>query len=444
MAQSIRVVIYATLLASFVAACTEKPVGPDVVYQPRKDSEGGGQTPQQQEQAPSNGGVTAPTSVPDVYVPPPVVSTPAIEPEGEPVVVEDPANATPAPPGRPFGGGIGSNCGPSTGCGGAATVCFTEDYPQGMCSAPCSRYCADTSTSKTFCINDPSGEGGMCAAKCGSDSDCRSGYKCETRTRFNENQLSNKVCVPQTAPQSSCAEELARLIPYARSVNATTQSYAACGFSGTCMIDDPVELPDTIYGITFEDTTSPGSGYMKMSCRMAHALVRFAQYARAGKGTNGLESPIRTVRYDKLYACTGTADGDSVSAHGRGEAIDVTAMVTASGQTLSASSYNLLPSLDALELGTLMFNLRKEHAFNQIFTPSCGADRANLYANHLHMALGAGSSPVRDWMNGGGWQLDEQAITLERGSDGKWRDLVSSPGAEDCQLQSWEVCYAGF
>ena len=95
--------------------------------------------------------------------------------------------------------------------------------PFSACSAPCSRFCSDTTSSKTFCINDRAGEGGICVAKCSADSDCRPGYSCQLRARFNESTIQKKVCVPDNVAPKTCVEELVDMIETQRAYEVNSK-----------------------------------------------------------------------------------------------------------------------------------------------------------------------------------------------------------------------------
>ena len=403
-----------------------------VEYRPRSESNGANATTGQ----PSS---TGPTGSQTQTLPPVVATTPPTDPEGERTVIEDPG-APPPPAGRSFGGGIGSNCGGGVSCLGGATECLSDSYPSGMCSTPCSRFCPDTAASKTFCINDRSGDGGICAAKCTSNSDCRAGYKCEMKSRFNENGLSKNVCVPSTEPARSCVDELVALVPNGAGLAEIHEGYQTCNSNQPgCDLTDGVRIPTNLRGVSFINTAGPTS-WIDVSCKMAHSLVRFADFARA----NG----VTHVAYSKAYSCEGSATGDSVSPHGLGLALDVTSFTrrdsTGAVKTYDATDYTTALVINDLWMVDFLKALQKNHVFSNIYTKECRAssDPAALFEDHFHFDMSQVDAPIRDWyVSGGHWYLDYEELRLVTGASGKVDSTIAvSPAA--CVVQASALCEA--
>lgn len=99
-------------------------------------------------------------------------------------------------------GWVGGACAEDLLCGGA--TCDLE-APGGRCALPCERLCPDQAGHPgTFCVDasdDPmdAGTQGICVLQCAEDTDCRTGYTCQTRSRFKEDATERKVCVPAPA-----------------------------------------------------------------------------------------------------------------------------------------------------------------------------------------------------------------------------------------------------
>ena len=400
--------------------------------------------PRSQTQATDGTGATGPTNQTTTTTTShtettPISSTPPPDPEHERTIVEDPMVPTPPPPpGRAFGGGIGSNCGGADTCVGAATMCLSDAYPSGMCSSPCSRFCTDTATSKTFCINDRAGDGGICVAKCTTTADCRPGYKCDTRSRFNESTFQKKVCVPETEPSRDCVSELVNVLPNAAELPAIVDGYTTCNASKPgCVVTQPMSIPTTIKGVKFEKSTDPNATMMTVSCKMAHALVRFADYAKTQK--------VKKVKWSKAYMCEGTADGAAVGAHGLGEALDivsVTKSVNGTDTTYEASDYTTALVITDFWMVDFLKSLQKNHVFSNIYTKECHAftsDAAYLYDDHFHVDLTNSGAPIRDWFTGGHWYLDRKDLRLvQNGTTYSDQEFDVSPGA--CNILTSQLC----
>lgn len=414
------------------AACQPTAPSNRQPYNPRT----AGTTPTPTSSTPSNQTQT---------LPPPAVTTPPPDPTEERTVVPDPADPAPPPPAdRAYGGGIGSNC--ATGgdtCLSPATTCLNDaGYPSGMCSAPCSRFCSDTAASKTFCINDRSGEGGICATKCAQDSDCRQGYVCQTRARYNETAIQKKVCVPASEPAKSCMDELAAMVPGGAEMAPITDGYETCNSSKVgCSVADPVQLPLSIHGVDFHDASAPGAGTMIVSCKLGQALVRFADFART--------QHITDVEFSKTYSCEGAADGNSVSTHGLGEAIDFVSFTkwdTAQNKAVlyRASDYTTALVITDFFMVDFLKALQKNHVFSNIYTKECYAypNGAHLFDDHFHVDLTNADAPIRDWFSGGHWYLDYKDLRLtQNGTSFSDQEVDVQPRA--CNITTAQLCEPG-
>ncbi len=372
-------------------ACRPRPFTQGAEYKPRSEAPPTAtqSTPTPVYTPPPNIRNTTPPNVPppEEQPQPPVPEvTPPTNPEEE-----ETGGGTQAPPPSPertYGGGIGSNCGDGASCGRDSTVCLTTGYPGGLCSKPCSRFCPDDpGVVSTLCVNDQSGTGGLCVAKCTQNSDCRAGYKCETRARFNEPEKTAKVCVPETEIERSCDETLADILPFAQCWLQPEESWAACGgVEYSCAVRSPTMVPYRLNGVQYEHATAPTT-YLDMSCRMAQTLFRLGYVAK--------QLGVHTVRYQRLYQCEGDEDFATTSEHGIGEAIDIVSI------GMNNASYDA----HSAEMKAFMEKASYYHIFNNIYTSACNT---TFFGDHVHADLGLGAAPIRDFF-AGHWQIDEPA-----------------------------------
>ncbi|MBN1944915.1 MAG: SUMF1/EgtB/PvdO family nonheme iron enzyme [Bradymonadales bacterium] len=115
----------------------------------------------------------------------------------------------------PNQGWIGGACTSEESCDYTSSICLTDGYPNGMCSLWCTQLCPDSTDPEdavTFCIQDPDTSGqGICVSRCDwslfPSGGCREGYRCVTRTRFNEPSVSTQVCLPDEDSPSECTAE---------------------------------------------------------------------------------------------------------------------------------------------------------------------------------------------------------------------------------------------
>lgn len=111
-----------------------------------------------------------------------------------------PLNTTPQcdsdwTPKHPHDGWIGGSCSADRFCGGSQTHCDGQ-LPGGLCTKPCDRICPDQpGRPTTFCV-DMGGSSGSCVLQCEESSECRDGYTCKAVNRYNEPEVTEKVCVP--------------------------------------------------------------------------------------------------------------------------------------------------------------------------------------------------------------------------------------------------------
>ena len=97
-------------------------------------------------------------------------------------------------------GWIGDGCLSDDEC--STGLCTPIDGgPRGICTEPCDRFCPDREGgfAGTFCAPAPSSvpeDGGMCVARCSSDSDCVVGTTCRAIGRYGQSGLVRRTCLP--------------------------------------------------------------------------------------------------------------------------------------------------------------------------------------------------------------------------------------------------------
>lgn len=115
---------------------------------------------------------------------------------------------------RPDGSAAATVCVPGEQAGWIGDGCLADDEcasgrcvpvsggPRGVCSEPCERFCPDSDSpahAATFCVAAPASmpaEGGLCMAQCFNDDACPEGMACQEAPRFNQSNVTRKVCLP--------------------------------------------------------------------------------------------------------------------------------------------------------------------------------------------------------------------------------------------------------
>jgi hypothetical protein len=88
---------------------------------------------------------------------------------------------------------VGSPCTKDSDCGAAPFFCHLGDHPGGYCMRDCNIAHGDADCpSEAICQFD--GTTGECHAKCGAQSDCRSGYECSPASNASDNMASHSYC----------------------------------------------------------------------------------------------------------------------------------------------------------------------------------------------------------------------------------------------------------
>lgn len=326
---------------------------------------------------------------PTATAPSPLATPPGQDPGGavpDSETVPDPGTSNPS---RPYGGGIGSDCGT---CSEPANVCLGS-FPGGMCSRACSRLCPDApGQAKTFCIDDRSATGGICVAKTDSSlgGGCRPGYVPAMRPRFNEPAVTAQVCVPAAEETASCLDELRALIGWTEpwtSPESPVPGHPAL----LCRVPEGVALGDQLNGVFLVEDGAFASRPLEVSCRFAQTLVRMSEsLSKLG---------IERLSYRYLYACEADELGNGVSPHGLGEAMDIVSVATSTTE-FSFSTFQV--PYDYSFLQAVIEKLSADHVFTNIYTPFCNAE---MYPDFAHVDIGPGNSPIRGLVDPQ-WSID--------------------------------------
>ena len=112
---------------------------------------------------------------------------------------------------------VGGECSDKGHCGPSLNGCSNEilplDLSETFCTVSCERICPDANvpySSITFCADIGAAYGqeseGWCVPRCDiglfPDNDgCRSGFRCQSATRFGEDDVRASVCLPETVSQ---------------------------------------------------------------------------------------------------------------------------------------------------------------------------------------------------------------------------------------------------
>ncbi|MBI3073639.1 MAG: serine hydrolase [Deltaproteobacteria bacterium] len=121
---------------------------------------------------------------------------------------------------------IGGPCESAASCNYPGAICLASGFQGGHCSLACTRTCPDRASQPvTFCI-DGDDATGRCVSKCATDADCRAGYRCGARGRFNEPTTLQNVCVPpdvRPAPLPASPSPYPARIAAVRATHDTTK-----------------------------------------------------------------------------------------------------------------------------------------------------------------------------------------------------------------------------
>ena len=299
-------------------------------------------------------------------------------------------------------GFIGGPCDVDADCGYEGGFCLSEaaGFPNGMCSAPCEKFCPDQEGMvMTFCIDGPTVEvnepPGLCTMRCDfglSENGCRPGYKCVELPRFNDPSVIIPSCVPSEGPgeafdpvgPTSCQKELTAL-----GIGYTVASNPKASPDGhpnlICDIKDPIKVDGVMHGVSYRYDTLGGTAKPIFSaCALALALEKMALLLSA----NG----VTDLLHWGVYNCRVVSGTNKLSQHGLAAAIDIRGLVFDDGVQITVlddwEKDTDAPLTDAGQyLKWFVETLFADGVFNILLTPNYNA----AHKDHFHLDLTPGS-----------------------------------------------------
>ena len=296
-------------------------------------------------------------------------------------------------------GWIGGPCTSDRDCDYEDGLCITEDgdYPRGMCTQPCDRFCPDRDgLPVTFCIDDVLMTSGACVQRCDyiafSGSGCRPGYSCVTRARTNDLSTTNGVCLPTSQvgepdpvePPPGSSECIQRLAALGVNFEYRGNQSESAGAGVSCMIEDAVRVQNPINGVVYRYIESSNATALYGSCELMLAIYDLSTLLR--------EYNIVEVGHIGTYNCRVISGTNTVSRHGYGDALDIGSLFDTSGD-----EYNLIQHWEhdttsfSTDKARILYEIgRQMHTrdiFNIVLTPNYNA----AHDNHFHVDLTPGS-----------------------------------------------------
>ena len=297
-------------------------------------------------------------------------------------------------------GWIGGPCSLDNDCDYPGGLCLPENggYPRGMCTQECDRFCPDQDGMPvTFCIDNVLMGPGACVQRCDyvvfDETGCRPGYRCVTRPRSGEPEITFGVCLPtqqvgEPEPiippdgSSNCIQELAAL-----GVNFELRGdqRESAGNGLTCEIPDAVRVQNPINGVVYRYIESASASPLYGSCELMLSIYELSGLLR--------EYGINEVGHIGTYNCRVISGTSTISRHGYGDAIDLASFFTNSGE-----EYNLVRDWQhdttnfSTEAARALYEIGQQmHArdiFNIVLTPNYNA----AHDNHFHVDLTPGGN----------------------------------------------------
>jgi hypothetical protein len=306
-------------------------------------------------------------------------------------------------------GWVGGACAQDGDCAYDGGICLkeSEGFPGGLCTMRCTSTCPDRlgaaypDNTETFCVASPVSRisGGICVSKCDYQKEplgCRSGYRCETRSRPSDASYLRNACMPGDPicygqASASCIDYRGAANPLGHPDGCTSE---------LCDVREALYIRNPVAGITYRNSSGNASD-MFGACPLAVALGRLGALLR--------EMGVTEVNHYGTYNCRLIAGTTcSLSQHGLGLAIDIASFKRADGSTVSilndwepAQSIAIEVRRDnpcrfdytpATEKGRWLYDLVHrmcdERIWSIILTPNYNA----AHDNHLHVDLTAGRS----------------------------------------------------
>jgi len=297
-------------------------------------------------------------------------------------------------------GFIGSPCASDAECDYDGGFCLqaADGYADGMCSAPCDRFCDDADGHPTtFCVDGaqvlaaPADWDGGCHSRCDfghfSESGCRDGYGCAVADRAND-PARTWVCLPGVETElGDCPAELAaRDVPFELAVVDPRSPDSHPNL--TCSVQEPVMLLGEIHGVELRYVDGDRPIRTLAACEMALALTDTIDDVRP-------DGVVALYHYG-TYNCRVISGTDTLSRHAFGDAIDIVGFDFDDG-----THYNLYddwehdtesPSSEGgAWLRSSAYRWFDEGYWNIILTPNYNA----AHDDHFHVDLTPGGDFIK-------------------------------------------------
>jgi hypothetical protein len=303
---------------------------------------------------------------------------------------EDPPLPEPEPPFNP--GWIGASCAADTDCDFPGGFCLTQDagLPRGHCTQLCDGTCPRRKGdhwSDTLCVPaSDTDTSGLCLARCAlqlGSTGCRPGYVCATTPRFKSPGYERLACLPDRGtppPETGCTAALKELgLTFGRPDIVDGETRLTRGgrtLPETCVVDTPVLLASPIHGVDYRESGRRLAENLMVSCRMALALERLSRLLA--------QLDVVEVEHVGTYNCRGVSGTAQLSAHARGEALDVRGFERAVGSPVSVEADWNGPVWERREyVRGVTRAIKQSGVFDVVMTPDTNA----AHRDHLHLEL---------------------------------------------------------
>jgi len=259
-----------------------------------------------------------------------------------------------------------------------------EGFPRGSCSAICSERCPWREGDlyrPAYCLPDPAYAGRrICLAGCNlhlTPSGCRPGYICTSVPRLGD-VVPRLVCEPDSGgpfPPDDCVRRLDGLgLVYTRPQIADLPVEDG-GDTAWCRIETPILLSSPLRGVDFRHRGERFADHLLVDCRMALALEKLARLLA--------ENKVVEVEHHGAFVCRRKRGSGSLSGHGRGLAIDITAFTTELGEAKEIGRLWKEPGARGDWLRRLVGQIRAAKIFDRMLGP----DNDQQHADHLHLEV---------------------------------------------------------
>ncbi|RME29290.1 MAG: hypothetical protein D6806_01665, partial [Deltaproteobacteria bacterium] len=314
-------------------------------------------------------------------------------PDGD--TAPDTGPAGPVPAELTFNPGwIGGACSGDGDCPYEGGFCLLpeEGFPRGTCSAPCRKFCPEKKAqlaARTFCVEDPTWMNGkgICLAQCNlhiTVSGCRPGYVCTSMQRLGET-TTRMVCLPDRGtpfPKTACTEKLDSLgVRYAR-VQMADEPVKSGSPDGrvpddwVCQLDTPVLVATPLHNVDFRHKAESLPGHLLVACPMALALEKLAALLE--------REGVVEVEHIGTYVCRTKRGGGTLSGHGRGLAIDITALQRTLGPPIPIAEISRDPRSEGAKfLVSVVEKIIDSKIYDVVLWPR----NSRTHMDHLHLEI---------------------------------------------------------